>query len=338
MDSLASMILLREAGHEILPIHARFFPKRESSRELSNDLERICNQLGLKLLLLDLGQTFGSYVIHPFIRDYLQGLTPNPCAGCNKNIKFGALLEKAREWGADYLATGHYAAVKPDSSGTGLWRGKDPHKEQSYFLSLVPETSLRRAVFPLQDKHKSWTADFLSQKNIPTPAREESNEICFIPGDYRDFIAQQVGDKNLPGSGPIKDTRGQILGYHLGLWRYTPGQRRGLGIAHNHPLYVLGKDHSANTLIVGSKDELGSWECSAREVNFLVPFKYWPPELWVQTRYRQNPQPANVEIQGTRMRIHFRDHPQIPAPGQVAAIYSSQGRVLAGGIIEQKPS
>ena len=334
LDSLASLVMLREEGHDVLALHARFFPRQDE--HLEKRLKGICTSLGVEMHVTLLQDEFAARVIDPFVQDYLDGLTPNPCARCNMRIKFGLLLDRALELGASALATGHYAGIKKNSSGPVLMRALDQAKDQSYFLCLVPPRRLARAKFPMYHHFKSSMQEFLQNRNITVPAREESNEICFIPGDYRDFIDGRLENSHEPLPGPIVDSSGRTLGRHQGLWRYTPGQRRGLGIAFKHPLYVLRKDLASNTLVVGAREELGAGEFQAREVNILEEPRKWPLDLLVQTRYRQKARPAEVELWGQRMRVRYKGEPGLPVPGQVAAVYSPKGQVLAGGIIQQE--
>ncbi|WP_291323125.1 tRNA 2-thiouridine(34) synthase MnmA [Desulfonatronospira sp.] len=333
LDSLACLVMLKEQEYDLLPLHALFYPHQD--RHLVQSLREICTSLGTSLHVKDLQHEFATQVINPFVRDYLHGLTPNPCARCNRSIKFGLLLDLAMELGASALATGHYARkISLGLSGPILMRARDLGKDQSYFLSLVPAAGLARAVFPMQDQYKSLMKKFLENRNITPPAREESNEVCFIPGDYRDFIAGRLKNGPCTRPGPIVDSSGNILGRHQGLWRYTLGQRRGLGIACRHPLYVLRKELSSGTLVVGPREELGVQGFEAGQINILEHPEQWPDLVLVQTRYRQKARPAEVEIQRGRMYVRFKDRPGLPVPGQVAVVYSLQGQVLAGGIIK----
>ncbi|WP_028575449.1 tRNA 2-thiouridine(34) synthase MnmA [Desulfonatronovibrio hydrogenovorans] len=332
-DSLASLMLLMQKGYELIPFHARFFPPSETGKKIEEDLARICSAFKLNLHILDLVQDFDRLVVRPFVLDYLNGLTPNPCARCNRQIKFGLILEQVTLLGADTLATGHYAGVRPGPKGPSLWRGLDHTKDQSYFLSLVPNHVFARVIFPLHGTTKSNAYEILKKNRVTTPVKAESNEICFIDDDYRTFISSRIARHEGGSSGPIKDTQGVILGWHQGLWRYTQGQRRGLGIAYDHPLYVIQKDVKTNTLIVGSSHELKTDRCSAGKLNLLCPADEWPDQTYVQTRYRQQPVEAQVTMSGQRLDIVYKNSAEIPAPGQIAAVYSGQGRVLAAGII-----
>jgi tRNA-specific 2-thiouridylase len=327
-DSLFALDLIRRRGESVFAVHAFFLPPDETSREKAGQLEDICSSLGVTLYFADLSREFEREVIRPFISAYKQGLTPNPCSRCNQRIKFGLLLEHCLCLGAQRMATGHYARV----SGGALWRGKDPAKDQSYFLSLVRADSLDRISLPLGEYQKQQVQAELKDTGLKPVQKKESQEVCFIPDDYREFMRQNCPD--LTGPGPIIGPGNKHLGTHRGLWAYTPGQRRGLGIAYDYPLYVLEKDPVQNRLVVGPKEELNSRGCSVQEINKLVLPQKWPETVWVQTRYRQAAKPARVEIRTEQaMDIHFLAPQEKPAPGQIAAIYSDEGRVLGGGVI-----
>ena len=329
VDSLLALCLLREQGRRPEALHGFFLPPGEREFALREDLARICARLDVPLHSFDFSRDFEQRIINPFLQDYARGVTPNPCALCNRRIKFGLLLDAALELGGDILATGHYACLHP---GPALYRGLDPSKEQSYFLSLLTRDQLARAAFPLGDWRKEETRKALQARVGPPPAAEESQEVCFIPdNDYRRFVGERA--EGLSGPGPIRDSAGHRLGQHSGLYRYTLGQRRGLGIPYGEPLYVLRKDVENNTLVVGTRDELGSSGCSVREMNLLLQPRDWPGKVYVQGNYRQTPQEAEVVLSGDMAEVHFFRSAPPPTPGQVMAFYSEQGRVLGGGII-----
>jgi tRNA-uridine 2-sulfurtransferase len=332
-DSLACLVLLKDTERDLLPFHARFFPPAEKDIHTEQQLAKICDALGLEFHVLDLARDFEQTVIKPFIESYLAGLTPNPCALCNRKIKFGLIFDRVRSLGAGFMATGHYAGISRSGSNLSLWRGGDRAKDQSYFLSMVPANVFERTVFPLSEMTKTQALELLKRRNITPPVRAESNEICFISDDYRKFISGKVPGTILDNPGPVKNKQGDILGRHQGLWRCTQGQRRGLGIAHEHPLYVLGKDYKTNTLIVGSQEELMTRTCRAGGINVHQNPLLWPEKVFVQTRYRQKAAQARVDITGDEMLVTFSRPREISAPGQVAAVYSEQGQVLAAGII-----
>jgi tRNA-specific 2-thiouridylase len=330
-DSLMALLLLKEQGHDVFAVHAHFLPPSDELIQLGKKIEKICRSLQVNLHILDLSHEFEQEVISPFVHTYIKGYTPNPCALCNATMKFGLLLDKALGLGARKMATGHYAEVKIIDDQPTLWWAKDSSKNQSYFLSLVPKHRFENVVFPLASWSKKDVYRVLEQKGLQPVISRESNEICFIEDDYRAFLLQR-GVK-LPGPGPIKTSKGEVLGTHKGLWRYTLGQRRGIGVAYKHPLYVINKDLARNTLIVGPEEELWSKGCIAQNVNFLVPPAKWPEEILVQTRYRQKAKKGWVEIKDNNLHIHFLEPQKKPTPGQVAAIFSPQGQVLGAGII-----
>lgn len=328
-DSLMSMLLLRESGVKVMAVHALFLPQKNQA--LIQSLIQICQQLDLPLHIIDLRQEFEQLVIAPFIAAYAQGLTPNPCATCNPVIKFGLLLDKVLALGAEAMATGHYARLQDSPDGPCLFRGQDPAKDQSYFLSRVPRQSFKHILFPLADWTKTQVHAALATQNLAACVQQESQEICFIPGNYRDFMSGR--NTSLSGSGPIVLSDGTQVGQHQGLWNYTLGQRKGLGIAYSEPLYVLSKDMQNNHLVVGTKAQAVSTQCQTAPPNILIPQEQWPKQTVVQTIYRQQPVSALVQTHTKGMTIVFDQPRPLPAPGQIAAVYAKTGQVLAGAVL-----
>ncbi|ABM29186.1 tRNA 2-thiouridine(34) synthase MnmA [Nitratidesulfovibrio vulgaris] len=330
-DSLFALVLLKEQGQQVCGLHARFIPP--TGHDPVPDIRAMCDRLGVDLHVVDLTEAFEEHVVRPFMEDYMVGRTPNPCARCNATMKFGLLADAAAHVGAVHLATGHYARLlRHPRWGTVLQRGVDPAKDQSYFLSLVPHARLEKAVFPLGNWRKEAVRGELARRSIVPPLPSESQEICFVPDDdYRAFLKNRR--VRLPGPGPIVTTRGRKIGSHAGLWQYTEGQRKGLGIAWHEPLYVVGKDMENNMLLVGGREALASPGCVAEEVNLLVPYEDWPAEVAVRIRYRQQPLSARVTLRDGRLYARFRE-PQPPAArGQVLAVYDMEHHVLGGGVI-----
>ncbi len=329
VDSLFTLALLRDQGRDVLGIHALFLPPDKETLDKVQRLQTLCSSWGISLHTLDLSREFRAQIIEPFISSYKQGLTPNPCSLCNARIKFGLLLENCIARGAERMATGHYARLQ----GGRLYRGLDRHKEQSYFLAQVAGHSLEHVDFPLGEYRKEDVVLRAAQRGLAPIHDRESQEVCFISGDYREFLRDNCPD--LPGEGQIVDAQGRHLGWHKGLWSYTLGQRRGLGIAHEHPLYVLDKDWENNRLIVGPKKALWSSGCEIHGINTIVPVEKWPERLWVQTRYRQEAKPAVIRENKERgtMEITFIQSQKKPTPGQIAAMYTDKGEVLGAGTI-----
>ena len=337
VDSLYALASLRLKGEDVLAIHGIFHEGGAQSPAIEG-LWQNCARLSVPLHVADLRAAFRERVMRPFAERYAACETPNPCAMCNARIKFGLLWDKAEELGAGSLATGHYArsAAHP-RYGWALVPPADPRKDQSYFLSLVPAERLKRALFPLEGVRKDEARAFVASHGLSVPLPRESQEICFVPNDdYRSFL--DAFGLALPGPGDVAlvDEEGacRVIGCHQGLWRYTEGQRRGLGIAFTEPLYVLGKDRAKNTLLVGSEKQLRQPCCEAGEINLLVDPALWPKELFVRIRYRQKAMPARVELtEGNAMRIAFAEPQPLGAPGQVAAVFDAEGALLGGGIL-----
>ncbi|GAU08701.1 tRNA 2-thiouridine(34) synthase MnmA [Desulfoplanes formicivorans] len=330
-DSLLSLALLKEQNAHVFGLHALFLPATAKDLERISNLRTQCRLLGVRLETIDLSDAFEKQIIQPFIRAYTQGKTPNPCAWCNRDMKFGLLFEAARKLGADQLATGHYCRIQPSVAGPGLFRGLDPSKDQSYFLSLVGASAWKQVLFPLGERFKKDVLPALKRRGLNAASEEESQEICFIPDNYRSFLSSR--GILLPGPGPVVTREGKQIGTHQGLWRYTQGQRRGLKIAYAHPLYVIDKDIRTNTLIVGSRDQLWASTCTAIHANIMVPPAHWPEHPLVQTRYRQQAGRARVRLVGKTLEVEFITPQEVPTPGQVLTVYSREGQVLAGGII-----
>ena len=349
-DSLHTLLRLQASGRSVFALHGIFiqpgFPdgaddesakaRNDGARIVRRGLAAICEKRGIPLHIVDLSDEFLCAVIRPFVRSYADGLTPNPCALCNARVKFGLLLDKARELGAERLATGHYARLAPakgDDAGPALLQGDDPDKDQSYFLAMVPPERLALAVFPLGNEYKRDVLGALERESVIPPQPGESQEVCFVPNDeYREFLprAARALGISLPGPGPVLLADGRRLGMHQGLWRYTEGQRRGLGLGWKEPLHVIAKRSGDNVLQVGPKQEMRVAGCLCDEVNILLPPHLWPGEVLVKTRYRERPKAAVVSLDraeqggisgGQRLRIQFREPDAAVAPGQIAAVY-----------------
>lgn len=337
VDSLCALLQLRQAGRAAFALHGRFLPV-PPERDPVPALERACAALGAPLHVVDLRDAFDTRVIAPFVRAYAALRTPNPCALCNAGIKFGLLLDAARTHGASRLATGHYAALHAHPRyGLCLQRAADLAKDQSYFLALVPLERLQCAHFPLSRLSKEETRTTVAEAGLTVPLPAESQEICFVPQDaYRPFVETQAAARGvkLGQPGPVLLPDGTRLGTHKGLWHYTEGQRKGLGIAWREPLYVLGKEGRGNILRVGPRPALGMRACRTGKANLLVPPALWPEQLFVRLRYRQSPSAAQVRIDDGCLDIVL-EAPQFPsAPGQLAVVYDGEGCVLAGALIE----
>lgn len=346
MDSLYALVSLRERGEKVIALHARMLPGDIAPAgygAMVDCLREACAAFGVDLAVIDCADAFAERVIATFVRAYAAGLTPNPCAHCNAAIKFGLLLDAARSLGASRIATGHYVRLETTPNGAALYAGDDAAKDQSYFLSLVPADRLARAVAPLAGTKKADIRAFFARTDMAVPARSESQEICFVPdGDYRSFVTERAARLGiaLPGPGPVTLADGTLIGEHKGLWRYTEGQRRGLGIAWKEPLYVLRKDLATNTLVADGAALLAGGGVIVDSVNFLVPFDRWPRDVLVRTRFRQKERSATARREGNSLVLAEKTPSGPYARGQIATFYAMEARdgrerlrVLGGGII-----
>ncbi len=338
VDSSVTAALLLKEGYEVIGVMMRLWAPGDGENRCCPPValemaRRVAEILGIPFYTLDFRQPFYEKVVVPFIQGYASGLTPNPCLACNRFIKFDLLFRKAMALEADYLATGHYARVVKDNGRYKLLKGIDPSKDQSYVLYMLTQEHLAHLLLPLGHLRKEEVRRMAREMGLPTAEREESQEICFIPGnDYRDFLRL-----HLPGSfapGPIYDTKGRFLGTHKGLPFYTIGQRFGLGIPYGQRLYVIAKDPERNALIVGTAGEQGRTELVAGEVNFISGrFPEEPIEVRARIRYRAPEHEATVHPLGHgRVKVTFRNPVAGIAPGQAVVFYSGE-EVLGGGII-----
>ena len=284
-----------------------------------------CHALGVPHVTLDLREAFRRSVVAPFVRGYERGETPNPCIRCNGSFRFGQLLAFARRAGADTLATGHYARIVEHRRRRLLARGLDPDKDQSYMLARLNPARLDRISFPLGDQTKEETRAEAARAGLAAAQRKESQEACFLAGDdYRAFLERRGLN---PAEGSIVDEDGRELGRHAGYWRFTPGQRRGLGLSSQVPLYALRSDARTNTVVVGSREALAR---TSVEVKGTL---YVPAErVEAKLRYRSDASPALVVPTPDGFRLELEEPAYGVAAGQAAVLYE-QGVVVGAGLI-----
>ena len=339
VDSSVAAKLLMEQGYEVYGVTLRLLDERnavakEQSERIIEEAAQAARLLGIPHRVYDFRVEFQKQIIDYFIKSYRSGETPNPCYICNKQIKFGLLLEQALREGCDAIATGHYAKVFQEPSGRYvLERGADAQKDQSYFLALLSQEQLSRTFFPLAELTKPEVRLIAEKAGLINAHKSDSQDICFVPdGDYTAVIEALAPDA-FP-EGDFIDINGAKVGTHRGLHRYTIGQRRGLALPFGYPIYVVEKSAEHNTVTVGAADSLLAAACSVREVNWIAEMPQEPFYAEVKTRYRQQLKKACIEPSGTsRVRIVFTEPERAVARGQAAVFYCGS-RVLGGGIID----
>ena len=331
VDSSLAAWLLKEAGYEVTGVHLKLWanPKYDDNLAI---LKQTCSLLNIPLHELNLEAEFQRLVIDYFCQEYSQGRTPNPCPICNKHIKFGRLLHRVRETGADHLASGHYARIEGSADGYRLLKADDTAKDQSYFLYTLGQTELPYLMLPLSNRHKAEVRKLAEQIGLASHRQRESHDICFIPdGDYRSFLASHITVK----PGDITDSCGRVVGKHNGLARYTVGQRQGLGLGTSERQYVLRLDTPNNRLVIGSKDQLLSRRLSARKLNWVLGEP--PPsqsEITAKICYQAQEAPAKLYLNESKATVEFYEPQSAVTPGQAVVFYQGDA-VLGGGIIEE---
>jgi len=347
VDSSVAAALLQEQGHEVVGITMNLYslPKEVCRSEslksccgwqAQEDANRVAIALGISHYVVDFRSEFERTVVEDFSREYGRGRTPNPCIRCNQFIKFDLLLERARNLEADHVATGHYAQIEFDPA-TGrylLKKGKDKDKDQSYFLYTLTQAQLAKTLFPLAGLTKKDVRKIADRLALPVAQKEESQEICFVPDrNYAKFLRQRIPQAFRPG--PVLDLQSRVIGRHEGIIHFTVGQRKGMGIAAPHPLYVLSIDAETNTIVVGKNEDLYRSCLEASDVNLIGLEKLTEPKA-VQAKIRYKHTEANATISpmdSGRIRVEFEKPQRAITPGQAVVFYEGE-TVGGGGIID----
>jgi len=332
VDSSVTATLLKNMGYVV---HGFFMALAQPDLDQQVDrVKKVAAHLDIPLTVIDLAAEFQEMVLDYFTESYFAGKTPNPCILCNPRIKFGRLLEEILAAGCERMATGHYARVIPGEDGTfRLLKGRDPQKDQSYFLHRLTQEQLARIVMPLGEQTKKNVYRMAAALGIAGVHGAESQDICFLKGrDLNSFMAQYP-DKG-KGAGPIVTLDGKNIGLHQGIQCYTVGQRKGLGIADATPYYVVALDPRHNTVVVGKKDDLWQRELSVGEPNWVAGKEpELPGEFFTKIRYRHEGAPAEVMAAGKdRYRVCFQKQQLAITPGQFAVFYKGD-EVIGGGMI-----
>ncbi len=330
IDSTLVAFELLQAGWHIEAFFLDVFPEGLSNTGLLT-AKRVARHLGIKLHCIDRAKAFKDEVISYFVESYNMGLTPNPCVVCNYKIKIASGLSLADSLGLDRLSTGHYARTEVLENGqTGLFRARDLKKDQSYFLHQLPAEAIPRLLFPLGERSKEEVKRRVAELGLFPLVSQESQEVCFLRGDYRAFLEENSPYKYLPGE--IITKKGEVLGRHTGLYAYTIGQRKRLGIPDRTPYYVIDLDIENNRLVIGKEQDLWAKELIVDHVNWLVS----PDRVRlcnVQIRHRHPGGLAELKIlESGKVLVHFFSAQRAITPGQFAVFYQND-RVLGGGTI-----
>ncbi len=343
VDSSATAALLLEQGYDVIGITLKLWPQDCVNRaedkccgpQAVTDARSVCNKLDIPYYLIDESGEFQKHVIQYFADEYKAGRTPNPCVMCNQNLKFGRLIDRADQLGADFIATGHFAGVEKSADGSRmlLKRGRDRRKDQIYFLFSLRQDQLARILFPLGEKTKSDTRDVARHCQLKTADKEESMEICFVPdNNYGGFLQQaNLVQKH---RGEITDVYGHVLGHHDGIEFYTIGQRRGLGITTAKPVYVVELDPETNRVVVGDESALDRDEFIAERCNWH-PFEQLtgPIEVMAKIRYNHPGTDATITpLEGGKVKVKLHTPQRAITPGQAAVFYQDD-LVVGGGWI-----
>jgi tRNA-specific 2-thiouridylase len=344
VDSSVAAALLTHEGHDVIGLSMQLYDQREGeagygsccSLDDLHDAGRVARGLNIPHYIVNFEREFQRTVVANFVDEYVAGRTPIPCSHCNSDLKFATLLDRSQAFGAEVVATGHYARIDadPETGRRVLRRGRDVSKDQSYFLFSLTQDQLSRARFPIGDLSKDAVRDTARRLALPVADKPDSQEICFVPdGDYASFIERRTGKTD--SGGAVVNQAGERLGSHGGVHRFTVGQRKGLGLSSAEPLYVLQLRPSEKTVVVGPRPALERTTLTASHVNWIAGA---PPEeaqhVTAQIRHRHTPVHATVEpLAGRRAAVEFDAPVMAVTPGQAVVFYDGD-KVLGGGWID----
>ncbi|WP_294140680.1 tRNA 2-thiouridine(34) synthase MnmA [uncultured Sanguibacteroides sp.] len=337
VDSFVTALLLQQQGYEVIGVNLELWPM--GARESDSDLEELCKRIEIPLYRVEGGERFVRDVVHPFLQGYLAGITPNPCAVCNRLVKWMLLKEFADRQGIRPIATGHYVRIGLENGHYYVYKGVDSNKDQSYFLWGVDEMVLSRAVTPLGVYRKEEVKEIARMNGFPVLAKQrESSGICFLQGtDYRTFIDQHTGQSFVSSAGEIWDEKGNLLGNHNGILNYTIGQKRDIPLRDGNPQYVSRMDVDNNRIIVSDKSALFQKCIEIESVHFIDPEEIDAEDIEIKVRgLGLNPLGyVRVErLSGNRFMLYLSHPAWAVAPGQPVALYRGE-RLIGGGIVRK---
>ena len=339
VDSSLTAAMLLKQGYKVFGITLWLWVSGTPYDEVPlavTDAKKMCDFLGIEHHVIDARDVFYENVVDYFVKEYAYGRTPNPCVFCNKNIKFDLMLNRALELGATHMVTGHYAQVNYNKE-TGLYelhKGVDPTKDQSYVMYNMNQRILSHLMFPLGGQCKTETRKLAAEYDLPVAKKPDSVDICFLPhGNYQKLVVEEM--KGKPKTGNIVTEDGEVLGKHNGLFNYTIGQRKGLGIAYKHPLYVIGFNGDRNEVIVGPNERLFTNRMICKFYNFLDDTIHKELKAEGKIRYAANPSPCTARIlDDDTMEVIFEEPQRAITPGQSVAFYNGT-QLLGGAVIDR---
>jgi len=338
VDSSVAAALMLEAGHEVVGVTVKQWEAPDGSMPVTGcctvadaeDARSVASRLGVPYYVLDHVEEFTREVVDRFGAEYLAGRTPNPCIECNRRVRFGVLFDRMDSLGCDVLVTGHHARVTGEPGSRQLLRATDRSKDQSYVLHMLDQDRLGRIRFPIGSLTKDEVRERAADIGLRTASKPDSQDLCFVAGDYRDVIRQRFGD--VDRSGEIIDMDGSVLGRHSGTTAFTIGQRKGLGVAVGEPRFVVSIDPGEGTVVVGPRSALAADGCSLTDLSWIAGTAPGDPSVEIQVRYRSDAVAARLVRNSEGWDVWFDTPQEAIAPGQAGVIYRGN-EVLGGGTI-----
>ena len=336
VDSSVAAYLLKSKGFDVVGVTLDIWQDdlKEARKNAISDAKKICETLGIKHYIFDVKEEFKKNVIEPFVHDYIEAKTPNPCVRCNRFLKFEGLIKCAEELGISLVATGHYARLENNNGRYYIKKSATINKDQSYMLYDLSQEQLSKIIMPLGEYTKEEIRDIAKNQGFINADKKDSQDICFISNkDYSKYIEKFFDYK--PVAGNFVDKKGNILGRHKGIINYTIGQRKGLGVSYKYPLYVIKIDKSNNTIILGEESELLRDTLVCCNVNYmLIDNLKAPMEVFAKIRYKSKEEEALIEKLGKDdIKVRFKNKVKGVTPGQAVVFYDLYGNLIAGGII-----
>lgn len=338
VDSSVAAALMVEAGHEVIGVTLKQWQGPDGEMPITGcctvsdaeDARSAARVLGIPYYVLDHVDEFTREVVDRFGQEYLAGRTPNPCVECNRRVRFGALFDRMEALGCELLVTGHHARVTGPPGARRLLVAADPSKDQSYVLHMLRQDQLDRIALPVGEMTKVRVREYASRLGLRTAAKPDSQDLCFVSGDYRDLIRERFPEADRPGE--IVDASGTVLGTHDGTTGFTVGQRRGLGVSLGEPRYVTGIDPVDGRVVVGRRRDLLAGGCLLEDVSWIAGAPPTDPEVSIKLRYRSTAVPARLRADGGGWLVSFDEPQEAVSPGQAGVLYRGD-EVLGGGTI-----